>query len=106
MSRDIHFIIIGSQKDLHSVHPYAYLHMSEHTDPDYFIHIRTHNISEAQSWDGIIEEFGYEPEARKEIHNDSLNLDNILIQMVTAHEAMEWLRESEVYKAGLDLHED
>lgn len=106
MSRDIHFIIIGSQKDLHSVHRYAYLHMSEHTDPDHFVHIRYHNMSEAAAWDGIIEEFGYEPEARKEIHNDSLQLDSVLIQMVTAHEAMEWLRESEVYKAGLDLHED
>ena len=106
MSRDIHFIIIGSQKDLHSVYPYAYLHMSEHTDPWYFIHIRTHNISEAQSWDGIIEDFGYDPEARDSIHDGYLQLDDVSIQMVTAHEAMEWLRESEVYKAGLDLHED
>ena len=106
MSRDIHFIIIGSQKDLHSVYPYAYLHMSEHTDPWYFIHIRTHNISEAQSWDGIIEDFGYDPEARDSIQDGYLQLDDVSIQMVTAHEAMEWLRESEVYKAGLDLHED
>ena len=106
MSKDIHFIIIGSLIDLHRAYPYAYVHMCEETDPEYFIHIRYHNYSESAAWDSIIEDFGYEPEARKDIHNDSLTLDGTLLQMVTADEAMEWLRQSDVYNTGLDLDDD
>jgi hypothetical protein len=110
MSKSIHFIVQADPSQLGRVWPDNARYINEHTDPQYFIHLRYSNIKEADGWRHVCDALGYDFDGEDFAFNtsseSSADLGEYAIFCVPEDEADEWITQAEAYLSPLDLTDD
>ena len=111
MSKSLHFIVQADPSQLARVWPVNARYINEHTDPQYFIHLRFSNLTESDGWRCVCDALGYEFDRADDFEfstssETSAHLGEYSVFHVSEDEADEWIRQAEAYLTPLDLTDD